>query len=173
MPSNIEIKAYARDFDEIRRRAEALSDTSCEVIPQEDIFFSVAKGRLKLRVLAPNRGQLIYYMRPDQEGPKLSEYHIAETGDPEGLKNILARACGIRGAVKKTRYLFIVGQTRVHLDDVENLGKFMELEVVMRPEQPDAEGQKIAEDLMRRLGVVPADLLEGAYMDMIENGVRH
>jgi predicted adenylyl cyclase CyaB len=173
MPRNIEIKAYARDFDEIRRCAEALSDIPCEVIPQEDIFFPVEKGRLKLRILARDRGQLIYYTRPNQEGPKLSEYHIAETSDPEGLKNILARAYGIRGAVKKIRYLYIVGQTRVHLDDVENLGKFMELEVVMRPEQPDAEGQKIAEDLMRQLGIASADLLEGAYMDMLENGARH
>ena len=66
----------------------------------------------------------------------------------------------------------MVGQTRVHLDDVENLGKFMELEVVMRHEQPDAEGQKIAEDLMRLLGITPTDLLEGAYIDLIEKDSR-
>jgi predicted adenylyl cyclase CyaB len=168
MPRNIEIKAYARDFDEIRRCAEALSDIPCEVIQQEDIFFPVEKGRLKLRILAPDRGQLIYYNRPDQEGPKLSEYHIAETSDPEGLKSILAQAYGIRGVVRKTRYLYLAGQTRIHLDDVQGLGKFMELEVVMRPEQPDAEGQKFAEDLMRQIGIAPADLLEGAYIDLIE-----
>jgi predicted adenylyl cyclase CyaB len=168
MPSNIEIKARTRDFEEIRRRAESLSDTSVEVIPQEDIFFNTEKGRLKLRVLALNLGQLIYYTRPDQQGPKRSEYHIYETPDPENLRRVLELAYGIRGVVKKTRYLYLVGQTRVHLDDVEGLGQFMELEVVMGERQGDAEGQAIAEALMSRLGVGKGDLLEGAYMDLLE-----
>jgi len=169
MPSNIEIKARPRDFEEVRRRAESLSDTSIEVFLQEDIFFHTEKGRLKLRVLAPNRGQLIYYTRPDQEGPKRSEYHIYETSDPENLKHVLELAYRIRGVVKKTRYLYLVGQTRVHLDDVEGLGQFMELEVVMGEGQSDAEGQATAEDLMSRLGVERGDLLEGAYMDLLDS----
>jgi predicted adenylyl cyclase CyaB len=168
MPTNIEIKARARDFEEIRRHAESLSDIPAKVIPQEDIFFNTEKGRLKLRVLALNLGQLIYYTRPDQEGPKRSEYHIHETTDPENLRRVLELAYGIRGVVKKTRYLYLVGQTRVHLDDVEGLGQFMELEVVMGEGQSDAEGQAIAEDLMSRLGVERGDLLEGAYMDLLE-----
>lgn len=168
MPSNIEIKAYARNFDEIRRRAEGLSDTPVEVIPQEDIFFNTPHGRLKLRILSPEKGQLIYYTRPDQGGPKRSDYHIFQTSDPEDLKHILALAYGIRGIVKKTRYLYLVGQTRVHLDDVEGLGQFMELEVVMRDGQSDTEGQAIAEGLMESLGVEWNDLLEGAYMDLLE-----
>jgi len=168
MPSNIEIKARTRDFEEVRRRAELLSDTSVEVIPQEDIFFNTEKGRLKLRVLALNLGQLIYYTRPDQQGPKRSEYHLYETPDPENLRRVLELAYGIRGVVKKTRYLYLVGQTRVHLDDVEGLGQFMELEVVMGEGQGEAEGQAIAEGLMSRLGVGRGDLLEGAYMDLLE-----
>jgi predicted adenylyl cyclase CyaB len=168
MPTNIEIKARARNFEEIRLRAESLSDTPVEVIPQEDIFFNAQKGRLKLRVLAGDRAQLIYYTRPDQEGPKRSEYHIYETPDPENLKRVLELAYGIRGLVKKTRYLYLAGQTRVHLDVVEGLGQFMELEVVMGPGQSDAQGQAIAEELMNRLGVERGDLLEGAYMDLLE-----
>jgi predicted adenylyl cyclase CyaB len=74
----------------------------------------------------------------------------------------------VRGVVRKRRYLYLVGQTRVHLDEVEGLGEFMELEVVLRPEQSDAEGQAIARDLMTRLGIREEDLLEGAYMDLLE-----
>ena len=173
MPSNIEIKARARDFQSIRSRAEALSDTPVQVIPQEDTFFAVGQGRLKLRVRRGSEpAQLIYYERPDQDGPKRSDYQIFETHDSDGLKQTLARALGIRGVVRKTRYLYLVGQTRVHLDDVDGLGQFMELEVVMRPGQPDAEGQAIAQDLMSKLGVAPSDLLEGAYMDLLENQRR-
>ncbi|MCI0614580.1 class IV adenylate cyclase, partial [bacterium] len=129
MPSNIEIKARVRDFDEIRQHAEKLSDLPLQIISQEDTFFNTERGRLKLRILAPDHAQLIYYLRSDQEGPKRSDYHIFETPDPENLKHVLSLAYGIRGVVKKTRYLYIVGQTRVHLDDVEGLGQFMELEV--------------------------------------------
>lgn len=168
MPANIEIKARARDFVEIKSRAEELSDTPVEIIPQEDVFFNVSQGRLKLRILASDNAQLIYYTRPDQEGPKRSDYHIAHTTDPENLKRVLELSYGIRGVVKKTRYLYLVGQTRIHLDDVEGLGHFMELEVVMKDGQSDGEGQEVAEGLMASLGVERSDLLEGAYMDMLE-----
>jgi predicted adenylyl cyclase CyaB len=167
LPSNIEIKARIQDFPEIQSRAEKLSDTPVQVVPQEDIFFNTPQGRLKLRMLSEGQGQLIYYTRPDREGPKRSDYHIYPTSDPENLKRILAKVYGIRGVVRKTRYLYLVGQTRVHLDDVEGLGKFLELEVVMQGGQSDAEGQAIAEALMASLGVERGDLLEGAYMDLL------
>lgn len=168
MPTNIEIKARVRDSLDLQARAAVLSDTPVEVIPQEDTFFCVPKGRLKLRQLAPDRAQLVYYERPDQDGPKRSEYYIFETSDPQNLKTTLTLALGVRGVVRKTRFLYLVGQTRIHLDDVEGLGQFMELEVVLRDGQTDAEGQAIARDLMTRLGIREEDLLEGAYMDLLE-----
>jgi len=168
MPANIEIKARVKDFSSLKGRAESLSDTPLQVIPQEDTFFNVPKGRLKLRELAPDLAQLVWYARANDSGPKRSDYQIYETSDPESLKSILALALGVRGVVRKTRYLYLVGQVRIHLDDVEGLGCFMELEVVMQPGQSDAEGQIIAEDLMKKLGIDSADLLDSAYMDMID-----
>lgn len=170
MPTNIEIKARARDFEGIKSRAEKLSDTPVKVIPQEDTFFNTPQGRLKLRLLT-DQAELIYYTRPDQQGPKRSDYHIAHVSDPENLKCVLEMVYGIRGVVRKKRYLYLVGQTRVHLDEVEGLGQFMELEVVLDNGQSDAEGQKIAEDLMSALGVERADLIDGAYMDFLEKKV--
>ncbi len=170
MPTNIEIKARTRNFEEVRSRAEKLSDTPVKIIPQEDIFFNTPQGRLKLRILA-EEAELIYYTRPNQHGPKRSDYHITHTNDPENLKCVLELAYGVRGVVKKTRYLYLVGQTRIHLDDVEGLGQFMELEVVIQDGQSDIEGQKIAEDLMSALGVERADLIDGAYMDLLERTV--
>ena len=170
MPSNIEIKARARNFEEIRARAANLSDTAVQVIFQEDTFFQTPHGRLKLRILS-DHAELIYYTRPDQNGPKRSDYHLTRSHDPENLKRVLDLAYGIRGVVKKTRYLYLVGQTRVHLDDVDALGQFMELEVVMQDGQSDAEGQAIAEGLISALGVERSDLIEGAYMDLLEKNV--
>jgi len=169
MAINIEIKARVDDFEAFKARAESLSDKPLEIVSQEDIFFNTTNGRLKLRVLASDLGYLIYYERSNQEGPKRSDYHLAETRDPDSLKQALSLALGIRGVVRKIRYLYMAGQTRIHLDDVERLGHFMELEVVLRDGQSEAEGQVIAEDLMRRLGVREEALLEGAYMDLIED----
>ncbi|KAF2349620.1 CYTH domain, partial [Trinorchestia longiramus] len=90
-------------------------------------------------------------------------------GGLQSIRTLLAASIGVRGEVMKTRHLFMVGQTRVHVDRVQGLGDFMELEVVLREDQTAADGQVIAGDLMKRLGVQEADLLSGAYMDMIES----
>lgn len=168
MPSNIEIKARVHDFPALQARAVALSDTPEQVIPQEDTFFNIPTGRLKLRQLAPDSGQLVFYERPDQGGPKRSNYILTATSEPAALKAALAAALGVRGVVRKIRHLYLVGQTRIHLDEVEGLGNFMELEVVLKEGQSDSEGQAIAEDLMGRLGIHPSNLVKGAYMDHLE-----
>lgn len=168
MPTNIEIKARVHDRAVLEARARQLSDQPVQLIPQVDTFFATEKGRLKLRELAPDRGQLVYYERADGDGPKRSDYRIFETSDVAGLRELLALALGVRGVVKKLRSLYLIGQTRLHLDRVEGLGEFMELEVVLQPEQSEQEGMRIADDLMDRLGVQQADLLEGAYMDLLE-----
>ena len=93
---------------------------------------------------------------------------VVEAGLTPRAKRVIELAYGIRGIVRKTRYLYLVGQTRIHLDDVEGLGKFMELEVVLREGQSDAEGRAIAEGLMASLGVERGDRIEGAYMDLLE-----
>jgi len=168
MAVNIEIKARVNDYDRLYELAEKLSDKPCQVIPQEDTFFNCPHGRLKLRQLNPQHGQLVYYQRADISGPKHSDYQIFETENPALLKAILSQAFGVRGVVSKVRYLFTVGQTRIHLDKVKGLGDFLELEVVLRPGQSDAEGELIAQNLMQQLGVADRDLIETAYIDLLE-----
>lgn len=168
MATNIEIKARINDLTTLKTRAEALSDTQVRSLPQEDTFFHVANGRLKLRVTAGEKGQLIYYERDDTAGPKRSDYTIFTTADPESLKGLLAAALGVRGVVRKQRWLYWVDNTRIHLDEVEGLGTFLELEVVLTSEQSAGEGRLIAEKLMAQLGVEPADLIDGAYIDLLE-----
>ncbi|MBE7465051.1 MAG: class IV adenylate cyclase [Planctomycetes bacterium] len=168
MPSNVEIKARLRDRGGVQARAVALATEPVRVIGQEDVFFRTPKGRLKLRVFDESSGELIYYERPDQAGPKLSDYRIAPTLQPRKLQETLRMALGLRGIVKKERTLVLVGQTRVHLDRVDDLGDFMELEVVLKPGQSSADGQRIAEDLMSKLGIQGSDLIEGAYLDLLE-----
>ncbi len=113
---------------------------------------------------------MIHYDRADDAGPKTSRYTIAPTSDPDALRAILTATLGVVGVVRKRRWLYRVGQTRVHLDRVEGLGEFVGLEVVLRPGQPEAEGVVIADDLMARLGIGGAQLVESAYIDLMGGG---
>ena len=80
---------------------------------------------------------------------------------------MLADSLDVMGTVKKQRLLYLHGQTRIHLDKVDGLGTFLELEVVMRPDQPVAEGEHIARALMKKLEVKQPDLIADAYLDLI------
>lgn len=166
MSVNIEIKSRVRDPARIKILAQALAGAAGELIEQEDVFFIVPRGRLKLRILSTMSGELIYYEREDQAGPKESRYLISRTSEPGSLRGILEKSLGVRGIVKKQRTLYRIGQTRIHLDEVEDLGLFVELEVVMNEGQSQAEGVKIAHDLMSQLEIEPSDLIEQAYIDL-------
>jgi predicted adenylyl cyclase CyaB len=172
MPSNIEIKAKVRDLEPIRDRVAAIADGPVEILDQEDTFFACPGGRLKLRVFDDRRGELIHYHRGDTAAPKPSHYLIAPTSDPEALAAILGSVLGVSGIVRKRRWLYRVGQTRVHLDRVEDLGAFVELEVVLRPDQDEGEGIRIAFDLMSRLGIREDQLIDKAYIDLLADMPR-
>jgi adenylate cyclase len=168
MARNIEIKARIDSVDELLPRAQAVADGGPpQRIEQDDTFFRVAHGRLKLRVFEDGGGELIHYWRDDVSGPKASDYVISPVPQPDLMREALTRACGLLGRVRKTRLLLMAGATRIHLDHVEGLGDYLELEVVLQQAQGDDEGMAIARSLMERLGVPPDALIEGAYLDML------
>jgi predicted adenylyl cyclase CyaB len=172
MAMNVEIKARIKDIDALRGRIEAISGAPCEEIHQEDTFFPVPKGRLKLRTLSPERGELIYYDREDTCEPKPSHYLIAKTTNPATLHAVLANALGVRGIVRKQRLLYLVSKTRIHLDAIEGLGSFLELEVVLDKGESVERGEKVAREIMAKLGIEEADLIRGAYIDLLESATN-
>ena len=167
MPRNVEIKARLSDYERTVDVVRSIADTGPEILKQEDTFFNSSKGRLKLRKFTESDGELIYYERPDSETPAQCEYLIIPTTEPDVIVEALSRSNGILGIVRKKRTLYTIGQTRIHLDDVEQLGRFIELEVVLRPEQSTSEGVRIAEDLIERLGIAEDDLIDCAYVDLL------
>jgi predicted adenylyl cyclase CyaB len=164
---NIEIKARVRDQSHVRDYMRT-QGTQHQIQYQRDVFFNASHGRLKLRCFPDGTGVLVAYNRPDRTGPKLSDYTLAPVHDASQCERALARSLGIRGIVEKKRQIAIVGQTRIHLDRVKGLGLFLELEVVLKPRQTSRSGQTIARKLMEDLKINPADLLEEAYIDMLE-----
>jgi predicted adenylyl cyclase CyaB len=170
MARNIEIKARVADLVALRSRAAALAGKGPIEIAQDDTFFNCPAGRLKLRAVSGSSGELIFYRRSDEHGPKESYYVRTPTSEPETLRQVLALAYGEAGRVRKQRTLFLVGRTRIHLDDVESLGQFIELEVVLRDDEPAEAGVREAEELIKRLGIGTSQLIDRAYVDLLTAG---
>ncbi|KAJ8922490.1 hypothetical protein NQ315_007518 [Exocentrus adspersus] len=166
---NVEIKAYVQNLNALLQKAKALGNSEVQIIKQDDTFFNIPQGRLKLRKFEEGNAELIYYDRPDIEGPKMSSYEKSSIckESVNSLYSVLEKALGTKIVVRKVRRLFMVGQTRVHVDSVEDLGDFLELEVVLKPDQPAEEGEKIALDLMSKLEVNKEDLISNAYADLL------
>jgi predicted adenylyl cyclase CyaB len=167
MARNVEIKARIESVDSLFSKAAILADRGPIEITQDDTFFACPNGRLKLRVLSPTEGQLIFYRRSDQKGPKESFYLVSPTTTPDILRESLSLAYGQTGRVHKIRTLFLVGRTRIHLDRVDGLGDFLELEVMLSDGETMETGETIARELMDKLGVIPDQLIEGAYIDLL------
>jgi predicted adenylyl cyclase CyaB len=167
MPRNVEIKAHIGSVEALASRAQAIADTGPTEILQDDTFFHCPNGRLKLRAFSESTGELIFYQRPNQTGPKESFYVISKTASPNSLREALSLAYGQAGRVRKHRTLFIAGRTRIHLDRVEGLGDFLELEVVLSDDESPEAGVHTARELLARLGISPQQLIEGAYIDLL------
>jgi predicted adenylyl cyclase CyaB len=166
MARNVEIKARIESINSIFPRAAALADEGPVEIIQDDTFFACRNGRLKLRAFSSDKGELIFYRRADQSGPKTCFYVISPTTSPDTLRETLSLAYGQVGRVRKNRTLFLVGRTRIHLDRVEGLGDFLELEVVLADGESVETGEAIARDLMEKLGIQQDKLIERAYVDL-------
>jgi adenylate cyclase class IV len=167
MPRNIEIKARIVSVEALLAQARPLADGDPEPIEQDDTFFVVAMGRLKLREFADGSAELIHYHRGDGPEARPSDYVRVPVVDAAALREALARGCGVLGRVRKRRLLLRLGQTRLHLDRVQGLGDCVELEVVLRDGQGDDEGRAIAEGWMQALGLQSAPRLGGAYLDQL------
>jgi predicted adenylyl cyclase CyaB len=167
MARNVEIKARVKNIENLERAVEKISDTEASEIFQEDTFFNCTRGRLKLRSFSRQQGELIFYQRDDQLGPTESFYVRSTTNDPASLLETLELAYGEAGRVIKKRNLYLVGRTRIHVDRVEGLGSFVELEVVLEEDENVDVGVKEADRIMQQLGIGKSQRVEGAYVDLL------
>jgi predicted adenylyl cyclase CyaB len=165
---NIEFKAKVRDPERVHATARELSGDEPQLLRQIDTFFATAHGRLKLREFSSTLGEIIYYDRPDTAEPSRSKYEIAHVKDPEAVRRVLAAALEVVGTVRKTRSLYLVGRTRIHIDEVEGLGAFLEVEVVLDDGDRHDDGEREARDLLAKLSVAESDLIAQAYVDLLD-----
>jgi adenylate cyclase, class 2 len=167
--ANVEIKARCGDLARARRAAESLATERLGVDHQVDTYFRTRAGRLKLRESSLSGGQLVPYLRADEPGPRRSDYRVVPLDDAPGLKRLLSRILGVHRVVRKEREIFLCGNVRIHLDRVEGLGHFVELEAVFDGSPAaEAEEQRKVERLMRELGIAEQDLVDVSYEGLLE-----
>jgi predicted adenylyl cyclase CyaB len=135
---------------------------------QTDTYFHVPHGRLKLREINGQTAALIAYDRPDQKGSRLSAYHLVPVPDPAALKAALASALGVRGTVRKRRAIYLWHNVRIHLDEVEGLGTFVEFEAVLGPSEDAATAEERLEHLEHALMLDPAQYVATSYADLLK-----
>jgi predicted adenylyl cyclase CyaB len=171
---NLELKVAcdADRFAAVQRSARALGPSS--VIRQRDTYFAVPTGRLKLREIEENgarTAELIGYSRPDVAGARWSQYYRAEFR-PEQIAPLVAmmeRTIGVRVVVEKLREVVIYRRTRIHLDRVERLGHFVELETVTGDDVTEAEAERELTAVAERLGIAGLPAIGGSYSDLLES----
>jgi predicted adenylyl cyclase CyaB len=172
MARNVEIKARIAGVAALAPLAARLADGAPTLIDQDDTFFGCPNGRLKLRDQFADGAELIFYQRADVSGPKESFYLRVAVADPAAMRTLLTLAHGLAGRVRKRRMLFLAGRTRIHLDTVEDLGEFLELEVVLRDGESVGDAEAEARRIMAALGVGPEALVEGAYVDCLRKSAQ-
>lgn len=167
MGRNVEIKARIDSIELLLPLVLKIANEGPTEIHQDDTYFHCPNGRLKLRAFSEHEGQLIFYQRPNNSGLKESFYVISPTASPNTLCQALSLAYGECGRIRKHRTLFRVDRTRVHLDTVEGLGHFLELEVVLAKDEPTETGISVAHELLTELAISPQQIIAGSYVDLL------
>jgi len=167
MPTLIEIKARCSDPTKIRQILETKNADFKGIDYQIDTYFKVPHGRLKLRE-GNIENHLIHYFRSNQTGPKKSEVLLYKSQPESGLKTVLATAIGVLTVVDKQREIRFIDNVKFHIDVVEGLGNFVEIEAI------DTDGSISETELLKQcqhyidlFGIEDEDLLENSYSDML------
>jgi len=166
---NIEIKARIEDPDQIRELVKELDHTFVGLDHQIDTYFKTANGRFKLRESSLSGPYLIFYLRNNISGPKSSVYQKLPVADAKGLKDLLKEMQVIHTIIEKRREIYLYENVRIHLDEVKELGNFLEFEAVMdeKYSNKEVETRKV-EYLMEKLGVKNEDLIGESYENLME-----
>ncbi len=164
MARNIEIKVRIADLAAAGAVVRGLGATSQGVVEQVDRYYEVdVHRRVKLRTVAGRAAELITYTRPEVDGVRVSTYEVTPVRDgaclvPKGRPKVL---------VRKRREILLLDNVRVHLDDVDHLGTFLELEAVVDDTHDEAACRRQVDELSAALGLRHDQLLRESYADLL------
>ena len=165
---NVELKAEIRDLDAARLTCSVVGAVPAGTLLQVDTYFRTPDGRLKRRVTEGRAAEWIFYQRPDQLGPRLSRYTILTDGQARvrfGSGTLQAWK-----VVRKRRELWLLGpresETRIHLDTVDGLGTFLEIEALVTPSRDLPEARDEVVRLREAFGPLLGEPIAGSYGEL-------
>jgi adenylate cyclase class IV len=185
--TNFEFKARVRDFAAVHEVLGKRRAHFAGILEQIDTYFHAPRGRLKLREIRRHSPaehkvgvefQLIFYQRADKAAIRRSDYSIVPLDHADDLRELLATALGIHLVIRKSRELFLLGykggaadengiHIRIHLDRVEELGEFVEVEALAGGDISAVQAAQEAQALLEEFGIPQGDLMTGAYADLL------
>ena len=168
MKKNLELKVELEDFSDILQNIASLGVKEAGILYQVDKYFLIGKKRLKLRNMN-GEFQLIYYSRPNTQESKLSQYYVFGFTNKQGvvIEKILNVFFAVKAVVSKKRTLYLYKHTRIHLDKVENLGNFLELETVFNRKDPQYDFYHEHNAVIDTLGLPRYKKIKSSYSDLI------
>ncbi len=166
MPKNFEIKCRIRNLSEIKKILVSDRSYKYSIEKQKDIYYKVKSGRLKLRIINEKNSDLIYYNRKEKNRERVSNFVISSTINFKELNFILTEQFEVMVTVNKKREIFVKDNIRIHLDTVNKLGKFLEIEIMFKDLK---KAKKLMEELKDLLRLNPKDFIKSSYSDLLIN----
>lgn len=162
---NVEFKAELRDATLARSIARRLGGRLVDTLVQTDTYFRVPHGRLKRRETPGQEPQWIEYRRADEAGAQVSRYRVWT--EAQARERFGSFPLPVRVVVRKRREVYLVGETRVHLDQVEGLGMFVEFESPVRPGRSVGTGQRDVARLRSAFAPALGEAIAASYADLL------
>ncbi len=163
---NFEIKARCADPERVRAVLREQQARFVGTDHQVDTYFRVPEGRLKLRE-GTIENALIYYQRPNAAGPKPSDVVLYAVERGAELRTLLTAALGVLVTVDKQREIYYVGNVKFHIDQVQGLGQFVEIEAA-GDERTDRDALlRQCREYMQAFGIREAELVAKSYSDLL------
>lgn len=164
---NVEIKARCSDPGRIRAALKNRNADFKGTDLQTDTYFKVPDGRLKLRQ-GNIENALIFYRRPDQAGPRKAQIWLCPLQGDSDMKELLANALGVLVTVRKEREIYFIGNVKFHIDTVDKLGSFVEIEALDTGTDLSEETlHQQCRQYMELFGITQEDLIDCSYSDML------
>ncbi len=166
MSRNIELKARVENLDAAREIAHRLGAERISRFDQWDTFFPTPEGRLKLRKL-PDAWELIAYHRSNDASARPSDYEILRLEEGEILRSLLSSTLGFEGEVRKTRELFLWKDVRIHMDEVDGIGTFLEFEALVNEKNTEEDAAGKIYWLTDLFQIEPASIESVSYLELL------
>ena len=166
---NLEAKFRIVDVRQARAQAEAIGFALRATLVQRDTFFAVAQGKLKMREEVAGAA-LIHYRRIHEGALEVSNYEIVSVPAPAPLHAMLTSALGVIAEIRKMRTLLMRRNLRLHLDRVDSLGSFGEIEAVVAGDETPEIYRAEVDGILAALEIRPGDLISESYFELIRRG---